>query len=163
MTDPRDDQNPPPPPPGGGYPLPGDGASGAYVPQQPYGQQPYGQQPYGQQVPFGGQEASGQQPNAYAQPGYGYPPPRTNTLAIIALVLGFVVPIGGIICGHIALGQIKRTGEGGRALALTGLIVGYVFTAFVVLYIIALIAIVLIAASDQDSYYGLASIASTLV
>lgn len=43
---------------------------------------------------------------------------KTNTLSIVALVLGILVPIGGVITGHIALGQIKRTGEGGHGLAL---------------------------------------------
>jgi hypothetical protein len=77
---------------------------------------------------------------AYGQPpAPGYYAPPTNTLAIIALILGFLVPIGGIICGHIALNQIKRTGEGGRGLALAGLILGYVFTAIIVLYIIGVI------------------------
>lgn len=72
-----------------------------------------------------------------AAPGYYAPP--TNTLAILALVLGFVISPGGIICGHIALNQIKRTGEGGRGLALAGLIIGYVFTGFWLLYIIGVI------------------------
>ena len=53
----------------------------------------------------------------------------TNTLAIIALIGAFVFPLAGIICGHIALGQIQRTGEGGQPLALWGTILGYVFTA----------------------------------
>jgi hypothetical protein len=61
-----------------------------------------------------------------------YSPP-VNTLAILALVLSFVVSIGGIVCGHLALSQIKRTGESGRELALAGLIVGYVFTGIGVL------------------------------
>lgn len=52
----------------------------------------------------------------------------TNVLAIIALIGAFVIAPAGIICGHIALGQIKRTGEGGHALALWGTILGYVFT-----------------------------------
>ena len=38
--------------------------------------------------------------------------------------------LGGIIAGHIALGQIKRTGEGGRGMALAGSIIGYVYTGF---------------------------------
>jgi hypothetical protein len=79
--------------------------------------QPYAQpQPYAQQLPYG---ATSYQP--------GLVPP-TNTLAIVALILGFVVPLGGIIAGHIALGQIKRTGEGGQGLALAGTIIGYVLT-----------------------------------
>ena len=94
--------------------------------------------------------AYGQQP---AAPGYYAPP--TNTLAIIALVLGFVVPLGGIICGHIALGQIKRTGEGGRGLALAGLILGYAFTAILVLYIIGVVIFAIWAASvgGSSTYY----------
>lgn len=76
---------------------------------------------------------------AYGQTTPGYYAPPTNTLAILALVLAFVISPGGIICGHIALNQIKRTGEGGRGLALAGLIIGYVFTGFWVLYIIGII------------------------
>ncbi len=97
-------------------------------------------------------------PPAYAPPtgAVSTPPafgPPTNSLAIVAIILGFLVPLGGIICGHIALGQIKRTGEGGRGLALTGLIVGYVFTAFVVLYFVVIIGIV-IAAGAASTYGG---------
>jgi uncharacterized membrane protein HdeD (DUF308 family) len=71
----------------------------------------------------------------------GAPVQRTNTLAIVALVLGIVVPIGGIICGHIALSQIKRTGEQGRGLALAGTILGYVLTVLGIIIIIANIAL----------------------
>lgn len=87
-----------------------------------------------------------QQPRPYAP--YGTAPngvplgPRTNTLAILALVLGITVPIGGIICGHLALGQIKRTGEAGHGLAVAGLVIGYVLTAFTLLYIIGMIAVI---------------------
>ena len=65
---------------------------------------------------------------------------KTNTLSIIALIGAFVIPLAGIICGHIALGQIKRTGEGGRALALWGTILGYVFTAFYIILFVIWIA-----------------------
>ena len=51
--------------------------------------------------------------------------PKTNTLAIVSLVLAFFISLGAIICGHIALNQIKRTGEGGRGLAIAGLVLGY--------------------------------------
>lgn len=64
----------------------------------------------------------------------------TNVLAIIALIGAFVFAPVGIICGHIALGQIKRTGESGHALAQWGMILGYVFTAiYVLLFIFAII------------------------
>lgn len=66
---------------------------------------------------------------------------RTNTLSIVALVLGIVIPIGGIICGHIALSQIKKTGEKGHGLALAGTIIGYAFTILGILGIIAYIAL----------------------
>jgi hypothetical protein len=66
---------------------------------------------------------------------------KTNVLAIIALILGIVIPIGGIICGPIALGQIKRTGEAGHGLAVAGLIIGIAFTVigalFWIIYIVA--------------------------
>ena len=61
----------------------------------------------------------------------------TNTLAIIALIAAFIVPLAGIVVGHIALGQIKKTGENGHGLALAGTVLGYVFTA---LYIIIFVA-----------------------
>ena len=58
----------------------------------------------------------------------------TNTLAIVSLaagIAGYVLPhpfiagIVAIITGHMARGQIRRTGEGGGALALAGLLLGY--------------------------------------
>lgn len=65
----------------------------------------------------------------------------TNVLAIIALIAAFVFPLAGIICGHIALGQIKKTGEGGHGLAVAGTILGYVFTALWLILIIMSIVI----------------------
>jgi peptidyl-prolyl cis-trans isomerase B (cyclophilin B) len=41
-------------------------------------------------------------------------------------VLAFFISLGAIITGHIALSQIKRTGEGGRGLAIAGLVLGYI-------------------------------------
>lgn len=75
-------------------------------------------------------------------------PPRTNTLAIIALILGIVVPIGGVICGPIALGQIKRTGENGRGLALAGLIIGIALTLLAIIGTIAYVALIAAALSS---------------
>jgi hypothetical protein len=62
-------------------------------------------------------------------PAPNYPPPvnyeaRTNPTAIAAIILGFVVPVGGIIAGIIALTQIRRTAEKGRGLAIAGIVVG---------------------------------------
>jgi peptidyl-prolyl cis-trans isomerase B (cyclophilin B) len=60
--------------------------------------------------------------------GYYAPPAeaKTNSLAIASLVCAFVFSPLGIIFGHIALSQIKRTGEGGRGLAIAGLVISYV-------------------------------------
>lgn len=84
--------------------------------------------------------------NDHPQPHYGppqghqpyvSPPPRpTNTLAILALIFGILVPVVGIILGHISLSQIKKTGEEGRGLALAGTIVGYSLTGLSLLFLI---------------------------
>lgn len=54
-------------------------------------------------------------------------PRRTNQLAILSLVFSVLMALPGIVMGHVALSQIRRTGEEGRGLAIAGLIVGYVF------------------------------------
>jgi hypothetical protein len=80
-----------------------------------------------------------------------YPPviytygPRSNSYAVASFVFGilswFLCPlVGGIVAltlGHIARGQIRRTGEGGAGLAMAGLLLGYVHLAvagFVILF-----------------------------
>ena len=80
------------------------------------------------------------QDSAYATPA-PYPfappaPPRTNVLAIISFVAAFVVPIAAIVLGHISMSQLRTSGEQGRGLAIAGLVLGYVFTAFTVLFVI---------------------------
>jgi large-conductance mechanosensitive channel len=57
---------------------------------------------------------------------------KTNTLAIVSLVVAIFVPLVGAILGHVAMGQIKKTGEQGRGIALAGVIIGWVFTALVI-------------------------------
>ena len=143
-------------PPGGGYdpaqaqqgyPPPGYGQPSGQpgYAQQPYGQQPYGQQPYGQQ-PYG------QPMPGYGAPtGYAGPPPfgrPTNTMAILAVVMAFVFAPAGLILGILARKQIARTGEEGDGLALAGIIVGGLITAFFVLMILFMI----IAFAGMSSY-----------
>lgn len=72
------------------------------------------------------------------------PEPATNVLAIVALVGSFFVGIVGIVCGHIALAQIKRTGEKGRGMALAGTIIGYVQTGFVVLWTVGVVVAIVV-------------------
>lgn len=99
------------------------------------------EQPAGMgEVEEGQQPLQVPQPPMYAPPiqqtpPAGYPPQpnpseQTNTLAIIALISSFFISVLGIVLGHIALSQIKKTGEQGRGLALAGTIIGYVITAF---------------------------------
>ncbi|SJN12765.1 Probable peptidyl-prolyl cis-trans isomerase B [Leucobacter sp. 7(1)] len=74
-----------------------------------------------------------------------------NTLAIIALVGGILFNIVGIICGHIALSQIKRTGERGRGLALAGTIIGYVSLAASIIGMIFMFVIIGVAAQTAST------------
>jgi len=56
---------------------------------------------------------------------------KLNTLAVVSLAtsISWVGAVAGVITGHIALAQIKRSGEQGRALAVTGLVLGYLYIA----------------------------------
>ena len=69
----------------------------------------------------------------------------TNSMAIAALVCSLLFPPLGIVFGHIARWQIRRSGEGGRGLALAALIISYVIIilsiAFVVIFAIILVQI----------------------
>jgi hypothetical protein len=76
--------------------------------------------------------------------------PPTNNLALISLVAGIasfvILPVIGaiiaVVTGHIARGQIKRTGESGSGMALAGLILGYVHLAlFAIVLVLLIIAV----------------------
>ena len=75
-------------------------------------------------------------------PAWAPPAPRTNGLAIAALVLGLcgfgILPV---IFGHIALGQIRRTGDRGATLAIVGLVLGYLALAATIVAVGFLIAV----------------------
>jgi hypothetical protein len=74
----------------------------------------------------------------------------TNILAVVSLVAGILcwvlVPVAGalvaIIAGHIARGQIRRTGESGKGLALIGIILGYVHLVVVTVGTLVWLAVV---------------------
>jgi hypothetical protein len=128
--------------PGQGQQGYGQGYGEGYGQQQGYGQPAYAQpapQPYGQPA-YGQQHGYGQPTYGQPVPGYGPPPgyaPQymrpTNTMAILALVMAFVFAPVGLILGIVARRQIRQTGEQGDGLALAGIIVGGLFTAFFVL------------------------------
>ncbi|WEO76712.1 DUF4190 domain-containing protein [Cryobacterium sp. SO2] len=92
-------------------------------------------------------------PAAYSSQGYGAPSAadKYNVLAIISLVSAFFVSLAAIICGHIALSQIKKTGEKGRGLAIAGLVLGYVGLISGIIFFIVII-LAWIAAINSGSY-----------
>lgn len=65
----------------------------------------------------------------------------TNGLAIASLIAAFIVPLVGVILGHVALSQIRRTGQEGRGLAVAGLVIGYISLIATVVGVIAFVAI----------------------
>jgi len=72
---------------------------------------------------------------------YGAAPMRTNVMSIISLVAGLcgftVLPLLGsiaaVITGHMALAEIRRTGEEGTTFAKVGLWLGYIAIGLTVL------------------------------
>lgn len=83
-----------------------------------------------------------------------------NALSLVSFIGSFFVGLVGIICGHIALRQIKRSGERGHGFALAGTIIGYATLAlelvaigFLILFgIFAIGAIGLTAGSAGSGY-----------
>jgi hypothetical protein len=92
-------------------------------------------------------------PQAYAPQGYGQPAAgeKWNVLAIISLVSAFFVSLAAVICGHIALSQIKKTGEKGRGLAIAGLVIGYLGLITGLIFIVVVV-LATIAGINQGSY-----------
>jgi hypothetical protein len=89
-------------------------------------------------------------------------------LSLVGLVLGLAVGwwvsgafgalcLAGVICSHIAMKQIKTRNEGGRPLALTGIITGYIGLLFAVIQIITAIVIVLFFAAAVGVVQGVTS------
>lgn len=91
-------------------------------------------------APVGQPDWPGVAPAAY----YGFPASADQSpdgLAIASLVLGIlsffgITAIAAVICGHISLSRIKRTGRGGYGLALAGTILGYAVGALLLLAIV---------------------------
>ncbi|WP_427869135.1 DUF4190 domain-containing protein [Leucobacter luti] len=118
--------------------------------QQPAPQQPAPQQPTPAQFqpsqPGPPAPPAPPVPPQPVQPGYapqGAPSsqPPLNALALVSFIGSFFVSLVGIICGHIALSQIKKSGERGRGFALAGTIIGYVSAALTILAVISMFVI----------------------
>jgi hypothetical protein len=77
---------------------------------------------------------------------YGAPPSADyNTFAVLSPIFAVVVPPAGVVLGHLALPQIRRTGERGRNAAIAGLVIGYLMCLVVIAALIWWLAI------DSDS------------
>ncbi|MEB4614428.1 DUF4190 domain-containing protein [Leucobacter sp. M11] len=100
-----------------------------------------GQAPgYGSAPGYGAAAGYGAAPGYGASAGYGAAPgyaqaasQRTNVLAIITMIAAFLMPVAGIITGHLSLRELRTSGEQGQGLAKAGLILSYVFTALIVI------------------------------
>lgn len=60
--------------------------------------------------------------------GFQQPPPSKaplNTYAALSPIFAVVIPPAGVVLGHLALPQIRRTAERGRGAAIAGLVIGY--------------------------------------
>ncbi|MFK0194665.1 DUF4190 domain-containing protein [Kitasatospora sp. NPDC090308] len=161
------------PAPGATAPAAGAAETGAAGPAAnpwapaPDGRQPWGsgafpppQGPYPGPGPYPGQvlgQVPGQVPGQFGAPGYpAFPQQRslyTNGLAIASLVVSFLCFFGtaAVIMGPIALRQIKRTGERGRGLAVSAIVIGSIWA---VLFAVVLVANALDPASGQDDGDG---------
>ncbi|MFP5369865.1 MAG: DUF4190 domain-containing protein, partial [Actinomycetes bacterium] len=82
-----------------------------------------------------------EQPQGHADAGYAQAPQKTNTMAILGLVFAFVFSPLGIVFSAIGLSQIKKRREGGRGLAIAGLILSIIFTLIFVASVVFLFAV----------------------
>ena len=134
MTDPNQPPVTPPPmfqPPA----APAPGAETPAPPQQgaPPAAPAYGQQPYVQQSPT----------------------EKYNVLSIVSLVTSVLgISLAGIICGHIGLSQIGRTGEKGRGLAIAGLVLGYLGIVAGIILMVVLIPVMIAILNDPSLVDG---------
>lgn len=135
--------------PGAGYSPPAAGFAPGYAPPSAgYAQGPPGYTPptafspaenpqaYGPGVAAGMPAMTGAAYQPVARPGISR---RTNTMAVTALVLGILQFVGwiifllpgllaailAIVFGFVSMKQMRRSGEAGRGLAITGVILGF--------------------------------------
>lgn len=65
--------------------------------------------------------------------------PRINPFAIAAFVAAFLVGIVGVVLGHVARAQIRRSGEAGWGFATFALFLGYWATAIALLGVVSVV------------------------
>jgi hypothetical protein len=89
--------------------------------------------------------------------------PVTNGLAIASLVLGIVglatchclTAVPGVILGHIALSQIRRSagGQTGRGLAVGGLVTGYIAVGLSILIAVGYVLFIVIMTTSHRHHW----------
>lgn len=77
---------------------------------------------------------------------------KTNTLAIVGLVIAFIVPLIGLILSIVALNQIKKSKENGKGAAIAGIVVSIIVMIFqfVLVLAISLKGPVIVEYSDEE-------------
>ena len=136
--------------------------------QSPYGQPSYGQASYGQpaQPAYGASPYAGGYPPAAGFPGYA---PRDHPQSTMAMILGLVSLVGGMICGlpllaapfawvvgGRAVKEIRASqGQlGGEGMARAGQVMGIVGTVLLVLAIIGIVLLVVLAVAGSSGSSG---------
>ena len=85
------------------------------------------------------QQAAQPQPQFTQQQGVPQRP-RTNALAVLAIIGVWFLGIVGVIFGHLSLRRITRSGERGRGIALAAIIIGYLRIALTAAAIVLLVS-----------------------
>ncbi|OBF33252.1 hypothetical protein A5724_19455 [Mycobacterium sp. ACS1612] len=106
--------------------------------------EPQSADPFG--TPYGDQSA----PPSTTPFRYGPPSADYNTFAVLSPIFAVVVPPAGVVLGHLALPQIRRTGERGRNAAIAGLVIGYLMC------VLLIAALIWWLASDSNPGQGIA-------
>ncbi|GAA0992606.1 DUF4190 domain-containing protein [Subtercola frigoramans] len=88
-----------------------------------------------------------------SEPESPQPAAQFNVLAIVSFVSSFIASLAGVITGHIALSQIRKTGERGHGLALAGVIIGYVRIVIDLAAVIVLVVILVLTLSHAQRVY----------
>ena len=62
---------------------------------------------------------------------------KTNLYAILGFVFAFIMPPVGLVLSIIALNDMKKKNEGGKGLAIAGIIIPSIYILFVILFFVA--------------------------
>jgi outer membrane protein assembly factor BamB len=123
-------------------------------PQNPFGSNPFGADPFGG-AGFGQNPHAGPPVFTTPPPHLGPPRPPFNSFATLSVIFAFLFAPAGVVLGHLALGQIHRTRQLGRARALTGLVASYVVT---VVMVIAVVGWTVLASEHSHNANGLVAL-----